>query len=73
MDGTGNAFKMIHTIQLIFQLIVLISILFLKIVTVPSTHRLNSRRSKDLGKLMSVANDETWAAVRTQDFAIALK
>lgn len=73
IDEMENAFKMSYKIELIFQLVVLISILFLKIVTLPSTHRLNSRRGKDLGKLMNAANDEASVAVRTQEIAIALK
>lgn len=72
IDETGNAFKILHKIQLMFQLIVLISIRFLKIVTLSSTHRLNSRRGKDLEKLMSTVNEAS-VAVRTQEIAIALK
>jgi hypothetical protein len=72
MDETGNASNLLSKILLISKLIMLINILFLKIVTLPSTHRINSRMSKDLEKLMSAAN-ETSAAVRTQDFSIALK
>jgi hypothetical protein len=72
-DEKGNAFKWLHKIQLIIKLNVLISIAFLKIITLSSMYRLNSKGSIDLKKLTSAANDVASAAVRTQDFAIALK